>query len=253
MIGAPVSSVRTPPLLRDYLAAQGVNADVSAIEVAPTELVSFVQGIRADESIDGLLVTMPHKRTIAPLLDGLSDVAQLSASVNTVKRTAGSRLIGGQFDGIALVRALVARGAQIGTSRIIVAGLGGAGAAIAHALVAHGCQSLDIFDINQRSLDALFEDLRACAECPVVATDDPATGTYDILVNATPLGMQRGDPSPFGAESVARAKWIADIVADPLRTRLGELARQMGKTLITGRQVVECQMEPIGDWLLAST
>ena len=82
---------------------------------------------------------------------------------------------------------------------------------------------------------------------------------HDVLINATPLGMRDGDPSPFDADQVHRAACVADIVADPPRTRLADHARRAGVTLITYgptfphvtlRDMVASQIEPIGAWLL---
>ncbi len=250
MIGAPVSTVRTPPLLRAYLATRGWHADVSAVEVAPDELVEFVCRVRADETIDGLLVTMPHKRPLVPLLDGLSNNARLAGSVNAVKRTASGQLVGAQFDGIALLRTLTANGAAMASGRVLIAGLGGAGEAIAHTFAARGCQNLAISDIDPQRAASVLERVRVHAICPV-AIAEPDQGSYEVLVNATPLGMRPDDPSPFPDDLVERATWVADIVADPPQTRLAEAVRQAGKRLITGRQMVEGQIEPIGDWLRA--
>lgn len=247
MIGMPVGGVRTPPLLRDHLRALGVACEVTTVEVTPEALADFMIDVRADASVDGLMVTMPHKKAIIPFLDGLSDTAARSESVNAVKRSSAGALLGGQFDGTALVRALLAADAAPRTARVLLAGLGGAGTAIAQALAGYGCRQLDIHDVDGARLAAVIGTLGNDAS----AVTPPFAARYDILVNATPLGMTPGDPSPFDAEVVAKAHWVADIVADPSHTRLADLTRDAGTRLVTGRQMVEQQIDPIAQWLLS--
>ena len=96
MIGAPVTSVRTPPLLEAFLAGESAPARVDVQHLEPGDLAVFMDSVRADRGIDGLMVTMPHKRAILDHLDGVSGVAAASGSVNAVKR-AEDGLLGAQF------------------------------------------------------------------------------------------------------------------------------------------------------------
>lgn len=248
MIGAPVTTVRTPPLLQRFLAGQGVPCAVEVRHVEPSDLDRFMAEARDDASVDGLLITMPHKRAAIPHLAAMSAVAARAGSVNAAKRMRDGGFAGAQFDGVALVNAVLAAGAPVGDARVLLAGLGGAGLAIAQALMAHGCRSLALEERDARVLNAALEALPALGGTPVSAAGD---GPFDLLVNATPLGMRPEDPSPFQAALVGRAGWIADIVADPPATRLAALAHEHGVTLVTGRDMVIAQVEPIGRWLLA--
>ena len=252
MIGAPVTSVRTPPMLEAFLEGRGVAASVEVRHVDPDGLADFMGAVRRDPAIDGLLVTMPHKRAIIGHLDGLTAVAKRAGSVNAVKRIGRDRLLGAQFDGIALVHALMAAGAPVAEARILLAGAGGAGLPIAQAFVRHGCVRLAIRECDDARLRATLQDLAADANCPVAAFgfEEDSDG-FDLLVNATPLGMNDADPSPFSDAEIASAAWIADIVADPPRTRLAAAAGRFGKLLVTGRDMVAGQVAPIGRWLMS--
>jgi len=250
MIGAPVTRVRTPPLLKAMLANHGVEAEIETRHVEPGDLAVTVSGIEADTSVDGLLVTMPHKKAILPTLEAVSTTARLVGSVNAVKRAASGRFVGGQFDGVALVNALLAKGVPVATARIFLLGLGGAGLAIAHAIAGHGCQALVIADQDGRLVDAALESLRRDVAARAPAAAGLGRTRFDLLINATPLGMRDGDPSPFAEDLAARTPWIADIVADPSRTSLAALAGRAGATLISGRDMVQEQIEPICRWLL---
>lgn len=250
MIGAPVTAVRTPPLLEAFLAGLGIANTVEARHLDAAGLDAFMAAVRVDHSIDGLMVTMPHKKAIIPHLAAISAVAARAGSVNAVKRLETGDLVGAQFDGIALVNALLAKGAPLGHARILLAGVGGAGLAIAQALVAYGCAGLVIAERDEALRARTVGDLARLGRCPVtIWNGDPGAG-FDVLINATPLGMRDGDPSPFEPALVADTPWIADIVADPPRTRLAALAVESGSVLVSGRDMVIGQVEPIGRWLL---
>jgi len=244
MIGAPVTSVRTPPLLSARLKSLGVTAMVEAIHVEPGDLADFMRGVRSDHTVDGLLVTMPHKRAVCAFLDDLTPAAQQADAVNAVKRI-GERLAGAQFDGIALRNALTAAGANLSTATVLLAGLGGAGLAIAQALTGR-CRRLLVSETDSARLDAVLPGL---PDAYVVAPgQEPAA---DILVNATPLGMEPDDPSPFLSSWVEKACLVADIVADPKATRLAAQATAAGTQLVTGRAMVDHQIGPIATWLMS--
>lgn len=243
-----MSTVRTPPLLEAAMADAGIAASVDTLHLEADGLASFMTEIRADPGIDGLLVTMPHKKEICAHMDRLSSAASLAGSVNAVKRLHAGGLAGAQFDGMGLINALAAKHVEITTSRILLAGLGGAGLAIAQAVAAHGCDNLALMDTNSDVLERAINQLRKDQHC-AVAVATPRMD-FDLLINATPLGMCENDPSPFDARQVAAASFIADIVADPPQTKLAALATASGKTLVTGRDMVAGQIVPIRDWLL---
>ncbi len=250
MIGAPVTNVRTPALLEKRFVRVGIKARVEAQHVEPSDFDGFIRDSKADDSVDGLLVTMPYKKAIIPHLETVSAVAQLVGSVNTVKRMKSRGFVGAQFDGPALVRALLAKHVPLGTARVFLLGVGGAGLAIAHAIAAHGCGCLAIADRDAGVVDGAMKILRGDIVCRAAPMRHPGGGAYDLLINATPLGMKDGDPSPFDAELVARASSVADIVADPAQTALEGLAKETSATFVSGRDMVKGQIKPICDWLL---
>lgn len=252
MIGAPVTSVRTPPLLAARLAELGRCARVEVLHLEPADLAGFMTEFRGDPGIAGLLVTMPHKQAIAPHLDAVSPIAARAGSVNAVKRLPAGDLVGAQFDGQGLVRALVARGVDLRSMHVGLAGVGGAGLAIAQAILDHGCRGLTLAETDPGRRSAVEAGLARAAGPPLRwAGRLEQARACDLLINATPLGMAPGDPSPFGAELVARASHVVDIVADPPATRLAALAARTGATLVTGRDMVVGQVPLIARWLVS--
>ena len=254
MIGDPVTTVRTPRLLEGRLAADGIAADVEVRRVPASGVDTVMRALRADDTVDGMMVTMPHKRAVIAHLDAISSTALLVGSVNAVKRTTSGAFVGAQFDGVALVRALAAAGADVAGQRVLLLGFGGAGVAIAHAIMHRGCAALAIGDpgIAPDDVSAAIERLHRGA-VGTAATVWDGGGVFDILVNATPLGMRPKDPSPFTPDQVAAASGVADIVADPPQTRLAALAEQSGRLLVSGRDMVRAQIDPIATWLMSET
>lgn len=250
MIGAPVTTVRTPALLESWFAGHGTDARVEVRHLEPDLLVPFVESVRRDGSVDGLLVTMPHKQAILPLLDRVDPSASASGSVNAVRRADDGALEGAQFDGIALVGAVEAAGIDLARCRVCLAGLGGAGLAIALALLERDVAELRIVEPDAARAATGVAAMRGLGAANAVRIG-VAPSKAELLVNATPLGMRDGDPSPFDEDVVRRARHVADIVADPPATRLAALARAHGRTLVTGRDMVRAQIVPIGSWLRA--
>jgi len=251
MIGAPVTKVRTPPLLAAFLTRHGSPATVEARHIDPGDLGDFMTRLKTDSAINGLVVTMPHKQAVIPFLHTLSAAARQVGSVNAVKRLPSGQLAGAQFDGAGLVNALLAKDVALASARVLLAGIGGAGLAIARAVARHGCQSLTLTDTDPARIRAAREIIEGDLGFAALHTQLADHTPYDLLINATPLGMDDADRSPFSPELVSRAPTVADIVADPPQTRLAAMATDAGCTLITGRDMVIGQVEPIGRWLLS--
>ncbi len=250
MIGAPMTKVRTPPMLEAFMTEQGVEASVEARHVEPEDLPSFMTDVAEDRSIDGLIVTMPHKKAVLPFLAGLSKTAREVGSVNAIKRVVNGDLVGAQFDGTGLVNAVLRARIPLATATVLLAGLGGAGLSIATAIASHGCKSLTLTDLDQATVEASKSLLSANFGEGGLKTRFSDQFTYDLLINATPLGMEDGDPCPFDPALIQKARWVADIVADPPKTQLAAITQAADLTLVTGRDMVGGQVEPIGNWLL---
>lgn len=247
MIGAPTHNVRSPKLLETHFGERGIAARVETRQVEPGDLDAFMGEAKADRAVDGLLVTMPHKKAVIPHLEAISPVSELVGSVNTIKRMASGNFAGTQFDGAALVNALRAAEVRLDSARVLLLGVGGAGLAITQAIAAHGCGHLAIADLDARLVDAALR----VVENSLVDRAATSEESYDLLINATPLGMKEGDPSPFDGALVAKAAAVADIVADPARTRLEALAKEAGTIFVSGRDMVKGQIVLMGDWLLS--
>jgi shikimate dehydrogenase len=246
LIGHPVVQSLSPEIHRAALAACGVEGDYALFRVAPDEqpvLHELLDRMRAGD-IQGLNVTIPHKRTIVALLDALTPTATAVGAVNTVFRE-GATLVGDNTDvegfRAALERFLRAHGRQVApSSAALVLGAGGAARAAVHALALSGWE---VTVVARRVAQArrLARDL-AESDVHVVDSADLTTVVSDrlaacaLIVNATPVGMSpRTDESPWPAGlPFPRHAALYDLVYAPSVTKLVHDARAEGLPAVTG-------------------
>ncbi|VVO58240.1 Quinate/shikimate dehydrogenase (NAD(+)) [Pseudomonas fluorescens] len=245
LIGAGIQASRTPALHEHEGDAQGLRYLYRLIDLDPLKLDSSALPdlLMAAERMNftGLNITFPCKQTIIPLLDELSPEARGIGAVNTVVLKDGKR-IGHNTDCLGFAEGF-RRGLQgVALERVVQMGAGGAGAAVAHALLSEGVQLLSIFDVNTSRAQSLANNLnqhfgagRAVAGHDLQDTLAEADG----LVNTTPMGMKKLPGTPVPVELLRGELWVAEIVYFPLETELLRNARALGcRTLDGGSMAV---------------
>lgn len=184
----------------------------------------------------GLNVTFPYKQEIVPLLDELSDAARTVGAVNTVVLK-GDRRYGHNTDMWGFRESF--RRGMTGAARdnVLLLGAGGAGVAVAHALLECGVGRLAVADVRPEKADALMHqlNLRFGADRVVMAGDvGTAANTADGIVNATPVGMAKLPGMPLPGACIAPRHWVADIIYFPLETESLRHARAKGCRTLSG-------------------
>jgi shikimate dehydrogenase len=179
----------------------------------------------------GLNVTHPCKQAIIPLLDALSPQARALGAVNTVVFGADGRLVGHNTDWSGFAESFRRELADVPRQRVVLLGAGGAGAAVAYALLTLGVGELSILDTEEARADRLaaglrerFGEGRAIAGSDLAAAVDAAEG----LVNATPVGMANHAGVPLARELLRPDLWVAEVIYFPPETRLLRAARELG-------------------------
>ena len=245
LIADPVAAARSPILANASLARRGRESEyvLLALQVADGDLAPVVAGLRRIATFAGAIVSMPHKETVVPLLDELSPEARLVGAVNVVRREEGGRLVGTTLDGEGFVAGLRAAGHEVAGRRVLLCGAGGAGAAIAFALVKHGCTALAIENRTRLRAEMLAARLADGFPYADVRVGVRPGDRWDVAVNATPLGMQDGDPLPMSDAMLDAAELVADCVVTRDATPLLEAARARGRAVQPGRAMLEAQME----------
>ncbi|MDB5717157.1 MAG: Shikimate dehydrogenase [Sphingomonas bacterium] len=191
----------------------------------------------------GLNVTYPFKQAILPLLDELAEGAQMVGAVNTVAMRDG-RLIGHNTDMSGFRDSFRAGLPGAAVDRVLQLGAGGAGAAVANALLSLGTGSLEIADIDPGRSAALTAGLRQRYGADRVGArvpGDTSTDGVDGIVNTTPLGMAAHPEPPVETAKLRPEQWVADIVYFPLETQLLRAARAKGCRTLDGSGMVIAQ------------
>ncbi|MDZ5432543.1 shikimate dehydrogenase [Pseudomonas fluorescens] len=245
LIGAGIQASRTPALHEHEGDAQGLRYLYRLIDLDQLQLDSnaLPDLLMAAERMNftGLNITFPCKQAIIPLLDELSPEARGIGAVNTVVLKDGKR-IGHNTDCLGFAEGF-RRGLQgVALERVVQMGAGGAGAAVAHALLSEGVQQLSIFDVEISRAQSLADNLnqhfgsgRAVAGHDLALTLAEADG----LVNTTPMGMKKLPGMPVPVELLRAELWVAEIVYFPLETELLRNARALGcRTLDGGNMAV---------------
>jgi shikimate dehydrogenase len=250
ILGDPVGQTKSPSGLTGEFVARGANAICIPVHVAPADFDAFVAAAKRGQNIDGIVITMPHKFAALRHCDEASDRALFLGAANVLHRIAADRWRGEMTDGTAMVAALRRAGFEPAGKRALVIGAGGAGSAVALALLEGGVAALAMADVEAQRCGSLVE--RLAARAPAVTrlgTTDP-TG-FDLVVNATPAGMQPSDPLPVDAARLAPFAYVADLITRPAVTPLLEAARRRGCTVVTGEDMFAVQAGDMADLLLA--
>jgi shikimate dehydrogenase len=245
LIGSGIQLSRTPALHEQEGRAQGLGyvyrlVDLEALKLdnsALEELLTAAQRM----GFTGLNVTFPSKQAIIPFLDELSAEAKGIGAVNTVVLKDGKR-VGHNTDCLGFAEGFRRGLAGAGRERVVQMGAGGAGSAVAHALLLEGVKQLTIFDVNPRSAQALVNNLNAHfpGEPAQVGTDlAQAVQQAEGIVNTTPMGMAKLPGTPVPKDLLRPQLWVAEIVYFPLETELLRDARALGcRTLDGGTMAV---------------
>ena len=232
VIGDPIGQVKSPAGVTEMLQERGFNALCIPGHVAPGDLTAFWKGVRTLKNLDGLIITVPHKIAAIEMADRLSSRAAFLGVVNTLRRTEIG-WEGDMFDGLGHVAALRKAGCVLKGRRALLAGAGGAGSAIAHALVLEGVSQLSIHDPDATRRTGLIERLASLGKARITNGSADPTG-YDVVVNATPLGMKEGDSLPFDVDKLQPGMFLGDVITRPAISPLVARARAVGCQAITG-------------------
>ena len=211
-IGWPTHAFKAPMIYNPYFAQVGIDTIVVPMGCQSQNFPSFLRAVFTLENIRGALITMPHKVTTVDLLDEASPTVRIANACNAVKRDASGRLVGDMFDGEGFVRGVLRKGCVLKGARVLVVGAGGVGSAIAASLAAAGIGAITLFDARAESADALGARIRTHYPAIAVSTGAKDPAGFDLVVNATPMGMNDGDELPVDVSRIAPATFVGEVV-----------------------------------------
>lgn len=249
IVADPIAQVRTPQVLNAWFQSEGIDGVLVPMHVAREGLPAAFEAFRKMRNLGGFIVTVPHKSEVVALCDEVSESARAIGAVNAVRRDADGRLIGEMFDGLGFLAGLKAEGHDPAGRSVLLLGAGGAAAAIAQALACAGVRRLSIANRTHAKAQAMADGVNASV--PGVLADAVAADPrgYDIVVNATSLGMQEGDALPLDASLLAPSQLVAEIIMKPEMTALLLAAREKGCRIHLGRHMLDHQVRLMGRYM----
>ena len=237
-IGYPTEAFKAPMIYNPWFDAQGIDARVVPMGVKPEDYPAALPLVMRMSNVRGALITMPHKVTTLGLVDELSPTAQIAGACNAVLKRADGSLLGDMFDGAGFVRGVERKGRSLRGARVLVSGAGGVGSAIAASIAAAGAAELMLYDARLESADALAGRLRQHYPQLVVRTGSNDPAGWDVIVNATPLGMKPSDPLPFDIDRIDPGTFVGEVVMKAEFTPLLEAARAKGCAVQVGTDML---------------
>lgn len=249
ILADPIHHVKTPQALNPMMAARGVDGVMVPMHVGAGELAAVVGAIRHVRNLGGFIVTVPHKTAVVALCDEASETARRVGAANCVRREADGRLVADMLDGKGFVAGLKREGIDPKGMGVLLAGAGGAANAIAFALAEAGVKRLAIANRTKAKSDDLAARLSKAFPALPVTTEPGGVGGYDLVVNATSLGLSEGDPLPVDATGLTSGQTVAEVIMQPAETALMAAARARGCHVHPGKPMLECQLDLMADFL----
>src|SRR3954469_12843124 len=237
-LGYPTFAFKSPLIYNPWFEKNDIDAVVVPMGVKAEEYPEFLKYLFKLPNIRGALVTMPHKVTTMRLVDETTPTAQVAGATNAVLLRDDGTLLGDQFDGAGFVRGVQRKGFPLNGKRALVVGAGGVGSAIVASLAGAGVSALGIFDPNTAAADGLAE--RITEHYPKIegATGSKAPAGYDLVVNATPLGMNDDDPLPMDVDRIAPTAFVGEVVMKQEVTPFLKAARDKGCAVQVGKDML---------------
>src|SRR3954469_4875193 len=237
-LGYPTESFKAPMIYNPWFEMKGIDVVVVPVGIEPPHYPELLKSLFRTANVLGALVTMPHKVTTMHLVDEMSTTAKIAGACNAVVRRPDGSLMGDMFDGAGFVRGVQRKGRQVAGASGLVVGCGGVGSAIAASLAAAGLARIGLFDPMAASAEALGDRLRQHYPSLQVSTGSKDPGSFDIIVNATPLGMKHGDPLPVDVARIKPSMFVGEVVIKEEFTPLLRAAMEKGCTVQVGTDML---------------
>jgi shikimate dehydrogenase len=237
-IGYPTHTFKSPMIYNPYFEQAGVNAVVVPMGCQSEDYPAFLRSVFSLTNIRGALITMPHKVVTVDLLDEVTPTVKVAGACNAVKRLPDGRLVGDQFDGAGFVRGVQRKGLELAGARVLVVGSGGVGCAIAASLARAGVATIALHDVNRAAAQALARRIGDHYPAISVTTGSNDPAGFDLVVNATPMGMNEGDPLPVDVSRLDPRTFVGEVVMRSEMTAFLSAAQARGCPVQVGTDML---------------
>jgi len=249
LLAHPIHHVRTPPLFNAECEQRELDMIMVPLNVRPDMLEQAINAFRAMDNVAGMVVTIPHKASIAELCDKKIGAANLVGACNIVRRESDGCLTGAMFDGEGFVAGLKHCDNDPVGRRTLLVGAGGAASGIGYALLNSGVDELTIANRSMEKAEKLADYLGSIFPRAKVGYAPPDPKGFDLIINGTALGMHFDDPLPINVDRLDSNSLVAEVVMQPDMTPLLVAAEKRGCRIHKGIHMIEQQVRLLVDFL----
>ncbi len=237
-IGYPTHSFKSPMIYNPYFEKMAINAVVVPMACKAEHFDVFLKSVFNLANVRGALITMPHKVTAVGLLHDVTPTVRVAGACNAVKRDAQGHLVGDMFDGAGFTRGVKRKGFDLKNKRVLVVGSGGVGSAIAASLAAEHIVAIGVFDSNTSAAEGLAMRIQQNYPELEVRSDSKDPEGYDLVVNATPMGMNEEDPLPMDVSRIDPKTFVGEVVMRTEMTAFLSAAKARGCQVQVGSDML---------------
>lgn len=241
IVGHPISQVKSPEIFNERFAENRTDAVMIPLDIDPGGLSSFVDLFRQSKNIHGAVVTIPYKERIVQYIDRPSAQVSALGAANVIRVTRSREIEGDMVDGKGFLRALSKKNVSLENKHVFIIGCGGAGSAVAWDVLHVGDAKVSLLDINHHKAMDLHRRLMAHCRGREIRVVSKPPATFDLVMNATPLGMQSTDPMPMAVENIPAGAVVTDAVTSPTMTPFLERAKVLGHIVQSGPEMAAGQ------------
>lgn len=249
IVGDPIAQVKSPGGMTAAIGKREVDAIVVPVQVSPEDLSDLLSVADRLKNLDGIIVTVPHKFACFRFCRSGSARSEFISAASIMRRRPEGGWHADQFDGEGFVLAMKQKGVDPTGKRALQVGAGGAGSAIAFALVEAGVAELALHDQDSARRDDLIARLNRLGRARVVAGSPDPTG-FDLVCNASPAGMREGNPLPVDVSRLVASQYVGCVITVPAVTPLVAAARALGCVTGNGTEMYDALQHLMVDFLL---
>lgn len=209
LFGHPVAHTLSPIMQNAAFSHCGIDCCYLPFDVQPERLQSAIEAVRS-LNLWGVNLTVPHKEAVIPYLDHVEGEASAIGAVNTIQNADG-RLTGFNTDGKGFIMSLQEHGILLEGRKALIIGAGGASRAVAYYL-SRGTKVLHLYNRSMDKADSLASHLTRHGGRAESVHDLSRLDSYDVVINATPLGLHRHDPLPFDPALLHASQVVCDLI-----------------------------------------
>ncbi|MBM86423.1 MAG: shikimate dehydrogenase [Rhodospirillaceae bacterium] len=240
-ISDPIEHVRAPSVLNKLFEKHCVDAVMVPMHIPPAGLETAIAGLRAMPNFGGMAITLPHKLPMMAFCDEIGRQGQLVGAVNFAAFDDQRRLIADNCDGKGFVDGMLAAGFEVTGRQTLMVGAGGAARAIAFSLADAGVARLGIANRTREKAEELAKVVKAAYPNVDVSANDGDPRGFEIVINATSLGLKATDALPINPELLEQHQLVAEIIMNPVDTPILKAAQANGCSIHYGRPMFDHQ------------